>query len=47
MADKDEAPEKPRVIPSVPPTDRERLNEGFERPTNPPQPQPKPTTKEE
>jgi len=38
--------EKPREIPTVPPTDRERLNEGVDKPRPIPQPDPKPTTKD-
>ena len=32
MTEKEPVPEKPRVIPPVPPADRERLNEGVDRP---------------
>ncbi len=36
--------EKPREIPTVPPSDREKLNEGVDKSQPNPQPQPKPTT---
>ena len=34
--------DKTRVIPTVPPSDRERMNEGVDRPKQNPQPQPQP-----
>lgn len=46
MSDKDKPKEKPRVIPTVPQSDRERLNEGIDKPQNTPPPPPKPATKD-
>lgn len=45
MAQNEDKPETPRVIPTVPPGDRERLNEGVDRPQRQAPIPPKPVTK--